>query len=617
MQPIFSELPFELLEAIVAHVHSKKDRRSLWRVSRRFYEVLTPLVFETLTIRAEDRALHELDARPYDKLDDPPTLLCLRSVRNLHLRAPFRFRLLLEDDKRCHHDEMTGDLPRDPLTRIRPRGAHFRLPKLIQLSLQLQENGLISFSWDLGMCIPEHVLGPEGYLTKKQTSIESLSLITGTDCCAHWRQTPAEDVVLSGFSKLRKFSWTGLHLTEELNSLRDFFRSNRLVLENLELDFIVWATVWIDGRPPEALFTELILPHGAEGTVQRFQLLNRLSLTAFAFEESTEGFNQAFNVENLQSLTLRNCVGILTFLRTIVDQGAVMRLKSLEIMFEDDAVENDDVLESALIKFLQSFQGLEHFYLTLRDALMTPNHWHSYYWDGILHHSSTLRNLVYHGRMRDPSDHTNPWDDDWADTRLYVPPDDESDHAHSMENHFYNAALAQMKLERFGVADRPENVASVMSTSLAVAQSFKLLHIRRTATDPPTDWYTPDRPRFEDQIRALAKHDPVSWSRQDYLHKYETESHLTIVGAALSIFQSPKFDALQVLAFGDFSHGGRYKRHNILLCRATTPNPEVRFRVMWRDDVDFYMRSGLLSMDFLAACPRNSLYEYGENGEYP
>ena len=137
MQCIFSNLPFEILEAIVAHVHSKKDRRSLWRVSRRFYEVLTPLVFETLTIRAEDRALPELDARPYDKLDDPPTLLCLRSVRNLHLRAPFRFQLLLEDNKRCPYNEMTGRLPPDSLTGIRSHGIHFRLLNFIQLSLQL------------------------------------------------------------------------------------------------------------------------------------------------------------------------------------------------------------------------------------------------------------------------------------------------------------------------------------------------------------------------------------------------------------------------------------------------------------------------------------------------
>ena len=115
-----------------------------------------------------------------------------------------------------------------------------------------------------------------------------------------------------------------------------------------------------------ASFTDLILHHKINGDVERFVSLCHLALSAFGFEERTLEITQALNIESLQSLKLHNCPRILTFLSTIVDTGLVMRLKSLELILRDTAVEHDGQLESPLISFLQSFKGLEHFHLMLR-----------------------------------------------------------------------------------------------------------------------------------------------------------------------------------------------------------------------------------------------------------
>ena len=626
MQCILPKLPLELLESIIHYIPNKEDRRALWRVSRIFRELLTTRIFETLTIRPDEYALARLGAKPYDSLDTNRPLECLKLIRHLHLKAPFHY--MLQQQERCPHYSYRlreygywvpypDDIPKASFT---------PLFKLVPLLLQMQEKSLVSFSWDLGTCIPENILGSEGYLTKKQTAIESLLLITNGECYYLGRMQE-EIVILSNFPRLRKFSWKGLSSTEEFNSLRGLFRSNFRVLEELVLDFLYWPIVSIDGvmmcmiddedRPS---FTEAILPHKTNGVVQRFKSLKRLSLSDFEFDETIEQITRAFNIRNLQSLTLRNCEGILTFLSTIVDAGLVLRLKSLELMMKDGAIERNGSLKSPLISFLQSFKGLEHFHLMLRTAKWEPEHWSSYYWNAILHHSSTLKRLIYHERCKkavpiadteeawsDPRSGMNVWSDNEL-TRLKSTSLSDAEMAHFQENHFYNSGLAQMQLECFGVADDIHAVLDIMKTPMAVQQDFKLLHFRRTGTD-----YLESEEWYELLIGNIVEHNPGSWLRDDFEEQYARLRSNKVFKVARIIFESPKFVNLQILAFGDFSHGGRYKGSNLILCRAATSHPEVHFRVMSRDDIDFYKQSGLLDIDFLAACPKDNVLGTWDN----
>lgn len=616
MQRVLLDLSNELLELIVDNLPLRKDRRALWRVSRRFRELLTRRVFDTITIRAKEDDLARLDRRPYGSLDATRPLDCLKSVKHLYLKAPFHKEL---GDHRCPHLATTS---------LSPNNKFAPLLMMIPCLLQLQVDSLTSFSWDLGTCIPEQILGPEGYLTKKQSAIESLSLITGTACPRFgFLGIRTEAVVLSSFSKLRNFSWKGLHWTQELDSLRGLFAKNHGVLEALELDFMSWQDVVIDGvrvrrgRPDRSpSFTEKILPHKTNGVVRQFKSLKSLALSAFEFEEATRQISRAFNIINLRSLKLHSCPGILTFLSTIVDAGLVLRLKSLELIMQDEAVERDGSLESPLISFLQSFQGLEHFHLMLRTELMRPVHWPSCYWNAISHHSATLKGLIYHERCQIVDiDRNDPNVFHWQDSQLWMSDFNltQAETNRSCEVHFYNSALSKMQLDYFGIADEPWRVFYVMQRPLAIKQNFKLLHFRRTGTDRQR--VLADEPRFEDEIRHLLDHDPGTWS-QDYYNRFlEKERGITggsVFGMAMVIFQSPQFENLQILAFGDFSHGGRYKGRYLLLCRAVTLVPEIKFRLMLRDDVESYKQYGLLNLEFLAACPREGLLWRSMGADY-
>lgn len=614
-------LPVELLNSIIAHLPSRKELRVLWRVSKFFRALLAAQVFEILTIRTKDDALLQLDKRPYLTLNARNPLGCLKLVKHLHLRAPFHDNL---EFHRCPHTELLGPR-RDPLSGLPLGGTYARIPKEVPLFPQLQENGLLSFSWDLGMCIPENIFGHEGYLTKKQTAIESLSLVTGTGFSENDTNDTVQTVVLSGFPKLRKFSWKGICQTEELDSLRDLLRCTHGTLEDLELDFIRWQDVtiaelpsagtWLEEKPS---FEELILPRQSNGAVKRFKSLTRLALSVLEFEDPPRKTIQAFNIWNLQSLKLHNCRRILNFLSTIVDSGVVLKIKFLELIIDDYAVEHDGVLRSPLISFLKSFQGLKHLYLMLQADMLGPMDWPAHYWNSILHHNSTLRRFIYHERIPRYSDYQGfSRETEYTDNDLCrIPPLWANELDRFLENHFYNTALAQMRLECFAIAGDPSPVRMVMTTPTAVAQNFKLLHLRRTGTDEQEICVFGEEPCFEDQIRAIHKHDPGSWSRSDYLEKKAERSH-QVLRDALRIFQSPKFDNLQILAFGDFSHEGRYKGRHLLLCRAVTANPEVGFRVMSREDINLYKRSGLLSITFLAACSRETLLAKRDDGFFP
>ena len=101
------------------------------------------------------------------------------------------------------------------------------------------------------MCVPNHILGQEGYLTKNQTAIESLSLVIAVSCADYFEENYflrryRDGLVLSQFPKLRKFSWKGPRWPEQLGSLRDLLKNNYRVLENLELDFIAWHSFRYD-----------------------------------------------------------------------------------------------------------------------------------------------------------------------------------------------------------------------------------------------------------------------------------------------------------------------------------------------------------------------------------
>ncbi|KAI8933117.1 hypothetical protein NX059_009760 [Plenodomus lindquistii] len=70
----------------------------------------------------------------------------------------------------------------------------------------LRDDTLRSFTWKMGTCIPRKILGPSGYLARKQTQIKSLVLVTGKSHNPLKDQLKRNISDLSAFVHLRKIS---------------------------------------------------------------------------------------------------------------------------------------------------------------------------------------------------------------------------------------------------------------------------------------------------------------------------------------------------------------------------------------------------------------------------
>jgi hypothetical protein len=77
------------------------------------------------------------------------------------------------------------------------------------------------------------------------------------------------------------------------------------------------------------------------------------------------------------------------------------------------------------------------------------------------------------------------------------------------------------------------------------------------------------------------------------------------------VFGKDGIKSLEVLAIGDFSHHGRFRANNSLLCRCKqdTRDQTAAFRPVVETDISlcsFIHRN----MDFLTACPVEPIFEY-------
>ena len=100
-----------------------------------------------------------------------------------------------------------------------------------------------SYSWNLGICVPTVLLGIDGYLPKRQTNLESLSLITDNSYSADINGMSYMNL---SFPRLECFSWQGAQYqgaqyqgaqseTDHL-VLWDFLQANRSTLKSIVME---------------------------------------------------------------------------------------------------------------------------------------------------------------------------------------------------------------------------------------------------------------------------------------------------------------------------------------------------------------------------------------------
>lgn len=140
----------------------------------------------------------------------------------------------------------------------------------------------------MGTCIPLEILGDRGFITNKQTSIESISLITGGACPIN---TDGENTIdLSAFRSLRHISWTGLQSSEEFDALSRALKNNSERLRELRLDFVNWSEEEsFDSDASQNFFASQVLKLSADQCGVMFPALETLSLESHLPWECAKG----------------------------------------------------------------------------------------------------------------------------------------------------------------------------------------------------------------------------------------------------------------------------------------------------------------------------------------
>ena len=232
--------------------------------------------------------------------------------------------------------------------------------------------------WKLGTCVPVNILGRNGYLGNHQAQIETLALLTDSDCKHILHGANLYD--LTRFSKIKAFSWVGCQFRDDFEALRDFFGMNAKNLEILDLNIVDWSRAgyfWdsdnaakevIESRHRVNFFAEEILNislHSRQRDDRRisFPKLRSLSLGHISFISAVGDLADAFSIFQLRHLKLWKCPGTSELLRHLTKSGQMLQLKSLELTYIE--TRHDLTPDSEVAPLLLKLSDLHELYISL------------------------------------------------------------------------------------------------------------------------------------------------------------------------------------------------------------------------------------------------------------
>ena len=277
----------------------------------------------------------------------------------------------------------------------------------------------VHISWEIGTCIPEEILGPTGYLSRKQRRIQSIYLVTDPTC-----DVALHDARYTGLSTLRHLktlSWKGVKPADDFAALSETLRYNSKQLEKLELDLIDWdrviETCDIDEESLGRSFTEEVIGVQPSKTIVLFPSLRILSLSAVSLKPATKELANALNTSTLRSLKLILCPGWDDFLNCIRHSGSSIVLESLEIQCYRMRSDMGEVW--TICNFLDAIQGLKDLFI----STPAPSHF-SDLCRSATEHKSTLRRFVYHERYVDLDDESSTFQEENDLPDMWLRPND-------------------------------------------------------------------------------------------------------------------------------------------------------------------------------------------------
>ncbi|KAH8650229.1 hypothetical protein BGZ60DRAFT_569554 [Tricladium varicosporioides] len=622
----------------------RTDLKQLCEVSKTLYDASISKLYENLDVWAEDEwHLEKVSGGPFLRTRSKAASL-LDYVKAIQVRSCFHHVL----KERCLHYKDVGFYMEGTDSARQPRFEKLAT-SLMPLFDQLREESLRSFSWEMGTCIPSQIMGELGCIQNKQSSVETISLITGGSCSINTASDNSID--LSLFYSLRDISWTGLRSLQEFGTLSCALKNNSKHLKKLRLDFVNWSEEDLDEDEYDNagnFFAIQVLKLVAGPCEIMFPALATLSLSAVSLENMGKGLAHAFNLSRLSSLTLRHCPGSEEFLNAVIDSGQTIQLSSLEVacgLYDDDVA-----LCAALSTLIKSFQGLRDLFITLPAPVPTLGLRRS-----MAHHKSTLARFVCRERTIDHDENSLFFEEEIDLLDLSPTPGDRVELDPSESYH----PFAALNLECIGLGSTPQLLKSVLLPFTEIL-TLKILHIRKSGIDmegPPRTWRgtllqnwdmdSDDDGIADEDLGAGTDSDVImAWNgvledrssnertsnrRRHPRFTYSTASansfnicEMSRLPPKLRKFANWAFGPdglpmLEVLAFGDFSHDGRFHNHNRFYCRHTrsirTPGNVtlqqsehervLTFRPIRKNDKEWDLIDR--NKKFLEACPTNSI----------
>ncbi|KAI0116451.1 hypothetical protein GGR51DRAFT_317949 [Nemania sp. FL0031] len=533
----FFHLPTEIIRLILSNLN-KNDTNNLCQVSKASYDRVAPILYHSVVLKHGDfHASRSITAF----LERPERSQVLHYITELCVTCDFES----ENETTYHTTNPAPD---------------------ISDLLRLLKNGqLRTFSWHLGTCIPRDIFRSSGYLNLHQKNIRSISLIThtrrSTDCVKN-----GNPLYFGGFEALESLSWIGIRNPEDTSELRSSLAHLCGQLINLHLDAVYITLPRVYGRsvPDITLFD------------QQLARLETLSLGAFPI--GSRELIQSFNVRQLRSLKLRSCHWCDDFFRYLSEDKQSVNLKC----FEFQCPESIEVGEEKIVsKFLKSFTGLEELYLSFAGAIDPLP-----LWSAALHHSSSLRGMVYQIRGPAPEEFDLPrhMEVDLYDMHI----------VHQRNWSVLRNCLGALELQWLGLCCSLFYLQPLVEP-YRTKDTLKVLHIRQSGRDirrRGSMWFSTTEPiQNRSETSLLKLMNPVS---RDFIYW---------------VFGPSGIHSLQLLAFGDFSSGGRFSSHNLILCRRDlVTDGGLPCRLL---DPDLERARGVLLSSaiwsFLEACPTDPL----------
>ncbi|OXV06392.1 hypothetical protein Egran_05840 [Elaphomyces granulatus] len=594
---MLDQLPLDIFQMVISEIKHTRDIASLSEVSKGLHRILMPVLYEKVIVSEQEDRLDKLlisspwPMKTYFKEDGSrDTFDILSFVKDLRFISPihecrsnrcYNYCLSFEDDETLDsvdvwHDDFMKSLS-DAF-----RSAFLHLPK----------NSLRSFAWQLGCCIPDEIAGYSGYIQANQTSIQSLWLTTDGTC-------PNFETSIGGLLQLktlRTLSWKGLHPEENQSTLNRLVKKNSVSLEFLELETM--------GHGFDPLRLNNIMCDIRTGDTFHFVSLQHLSLCNISLFSACKTIMSAVCMEKLRSLKLIHCRHTFRFLRKLAKSTHAFRLNSFEVVFDEYSSISDwyDGNTNPIGEFLMTFEGLEELYISTQNSNSTIGAM----LDPILHHRFSLTRLVHHDRgvnIDEESDRFELFRD------FSLPWEEVVDHV-----------LDLMALECVGLTMPPSELRQKLESN-ATRQKLKLLHLRVTGRDYETRDLTAELSFPDTSTRSRPARTPSPDAQTPASDDFMSMEDL--VDFAEWAFGPTGFPTLLVLAYGDFSHQGRFRWTNLLFCRAAIPAEETQrpsFRIMsQKDEYLWDLIDGGRQM--LGVCPTEQTVDFmnstdGDDGDY-